>query len=352
MAGRCTTPEDCVRDCSGLSGLYGRDLFSFWARNDCPGAYSAYLNSGKNGTLGYNPARLDPLQRDIVNLFAVYSVTNTITDQTDDPQYNSFQEKLLDLCLDPRLPGVCDKYLGYTCPGSREEVMTSRIWSNFCGCYVPPDPSYVEANIMQSEEWEQARCYPTEEQLPAEEGKMSRSCDPLCHRASTVQKSCANTGSFLTCNQNICAIDEVSVNLARAEIGGGVTFANICPGCNAGNGCICIISGVDVTDTLSSIGVGTQFKQLCGPKSVCLQLDSEGTILSSDCDKINPGGPPVPFFRSWPSLAFLFFVAFVVVVIMIVFFATLGSNKPKTTGPSSSWNPNSSESSATHSWQY
>ena len=279
--------------CSGTGGLVGPALFQYWATHDCPSAYAALLNSspvpigevvslncsgtggagncaGSTTCLGstfqngatvtvnvpcttlttkalmqeYNPRMLPLVQNYLSDLFIAYNKTNAITNNRTDPQYNPFQEELLQTCLDPRLPGACQPYLSGYCSAYSSLGELNPTTVDFCGCFVP-NP------------------YP----------EIPNGCAPGCNRPQTVRKSDPATGQLEKCSPDVCVIDNVTISLTNSEVSGGVNFVNFCPGCGGGTegGCFCLIAGVDVTETFSSIGLGTSFSQYCGPGSVCLQ---------------------------------------------------------------------------------
>lgn len=286
----------------------GASLLDYWCNNDCIATYSSLLNTAPDGSLGYNSSNLGRVQNDVSTLFSSYLQTYDITSSVTDPRYNPFQEVLLGMCRDPRLPGACDQFLSTQfCIGlSREEMGSDTTLAAFCGCYAPADTLY----------------------LPYTEDK---ACDPLCHRAQTVQLADPGTGEIERCSNSICVIDDVTINIANSTVG-GVNFTQICGGCGTTGAsgatgppatCECIISGVNLTETLSSIGVGNQFNQLCGPDSVCLQLGSDGSATPVPCSSIDPN-PSVPNFPTYiPTI----FIVIAVVVILIVLFGMLATYK-------------------------
>lgn len=317
-------PTDYVciaNNCSGYNGLSGAKLFNYWEINNCPVAYAQVINTGANGTLQYNPANQLAVQDDVTHLFDTYLSTNQITDNVTSSSYNSFQNTLLDLCIDPTLPGVCNNFLtGFCANRTRSSVQDSPILIDFCGCYVPPDPEYLKYTLG------------TPPCLIGATGCMGctggetgcagqPSCDPLCHRALTSQKAYQPTGDFITCSQNICVIDNVTINATGAQIAGGINFNTVCFGCGGaegGPGCLCVVSGVNVSGTFASVGLGTNYNQFCGGNSVCLVTDSEGNVVSSGgCTGINPLNIPISTATQLPNLGIIFIM---ILIVLLVFF--------------------------------
>ena len=291
-----------IRNCSGAVGP-GSALFNYWQTHDCPAAYAQALNTNTNtGVLAYSPAGQLAVQDNVVNLFNTYFETNTLTDDVTSPQFNNFQNTLLDLCINPTLPGVCTKFLTGYCGGfTRTNAVHSPTLTNFCGCYVTPDPIYLALTHN-----------------PA--------CDPLCHRALTSHTAVQTTGVIESCDQNICAIDQVSVTVQGSNVPGGVNFTTVCPGCGSGAGaagCLCLVSGVNVTQAFSDIGIGVNVSQFCGPHSVCVMQDNSGKVISTGpCTGVNPANLPVGPFSVAPNIGIVVIVIFIVILVILVILAT------------------------------
>jgi hypothetical protein len=300
----CIPPEDRpigdVNTCSGI-GIQGSQIANYWCNNDCPGAYSLYINSNTSNVVGFNQANFMSLQSLIsTSLFPTFLNTNQFTNNQNSPQYSGFQSTLIDMCLDPRLSGtfntgsdttfsgnVCDTALINYCANDvpliqnetvREQVEVSPVLTSLCGCYVPPDPTSI-----------------------------SPQCDPLCVKATSIKQG------GLLCNNDVCAISDVSINLTKTTLGtSGITFSNLCPQC-AGQGCICIISGVNTTNTLKSIGVNSQFNQLCGPQSKCFNNGVEVPCLSSP-----PTVSSLPSWIYWFIVILIFLLIIIIIMMMVL----------------------------------
>lgn len=310
-----------INNCSGAIGS-GTTLFNYWATHDCVAAYSAAINTGPTGALQYNPQAQLMVQNKIVQLFNTYFETNTITDNVTSPSFNNFQNTLLNLCINPSLPGICTQFLTGYCDGfSRAQATNSPILTDFCGCYVPPNENIIKFALG------------TEQCLLGTTGCMGctagmsgctgqPSCDSLCHRALTSQKTVQSTGSFITCPQTICAIDQVTISAQSSSIVGGVNFNTVCSGCNAKNsfGCLCVVQGVNISGTLGQIGVGSEnFNKLCGTNSVCLVEDNQGNIISEGGCSV--GTIPVPPINIFPNWGIIFIMAVLVLIILFIMIA-------------------------------
>ena len=107
---------------------------------------------------------------------------------------------------------------------------------NFCGCYVPPDPVYLQYTLgsPQCALGTPGCIIGCTAGVSGCTGQPA--CDPLCHRALTSQKANSSSGDFIKCPQNICVIDNVVINASNNVIPGGINFNNVCSGCGGGDG--------------------------------------------------------------------------------------------------------------------
>lgn len=312
-----------VRQCSGGAGS-GQSLFNYWATHNCPNAYSQFINTDTRGAFVYNPAAQNSAQNYVVSLFQNYLRTNEITDNITSPQYSPFQNNLLSLCTDPALPGICGRFLQSYCDQfTRDQIINSPVLTSFCGCYTNPDPEFIQfATGTTGCETGDPSCVvgcdpadPNCNPLPA--------CDPICRLASTSKRAVDETGVILDCPQHICAIDNIQLNVANSVVPGGVTFNNICLGCDGGPnnpGCLCIIGSPNISGTLADIGIGVNVNQICGANSTCIVQDSQGnTIDSGPCsfDAEALASTTVSTFPSWSILAIILLTIFIIFIIII-----------------------------------
>lgn len=317
-----------VKNCSGCIGA-GSALQTYWQQHDCPAAYAQLMNTDFNGELNYNPVGAETVQVEVFNLFQTYLTTNTITDDVTSSQYSNFQETLLSLCLNPTVPGACELFLTAYCQGgiagytgfSREQAISSPTLTNFCGCYVPADPKYLQFTLGSSGCNFGTGC--TAGCTAGNSGCTGQfACDPLCHRAQTSHRANLQYGTIITCPQTICVIDNVTINIANSRVPGGINFNSICSGCggaSGGDGCLCVVSGVNISETASSIGIGLNFNEFCGGSSVCLVEDSAGNVISTGgCTGIDPANMGIPASAYLPNLGIIFILLIVVIIIFFL----------------------------------
>jgi hypothetical protein len=256
---------------------------------NCPLVFSQTINQSPSGQFIYNPAGLLKAQTFTSIVFDQFLSKHAFTDDINNPSFDPFQFQIVNLCTDATLPGICEPALNSLCDDySRSQVESSNILTSLCGCHVPPDQTITQYTLGTTPCLSgSSNCQSC---IPGQVGCVSLpACDPLCRRSFVSQKADPSTGRFIGCPSTICAIDDVSV------IGSNVTFNQTCSGCGGG-GCICIISGINVTEVASSIGLGLNFNQYCGGDSVCI---TNG--IGGPCPVINPADLPVPTFSSLPS---------------------------------------------------
>lgn len=232
-------------NCRGDNG----NLMRIWTSSDaCWGLYYTTLYN-KNGRPVYNEDGFKIVSSDVTTLIDNYINMGYSLTEPGLTGYNIFQDVLLRICN--RFPGTCEAKLIDYCSKQTTDISTNSGLINFCGCYT--DQQEYDGNV-------------------------SKQCQPLCNRVSNV-KLPNGSGGVLTCNDNICVIDQVSIEASRTETGrsstGNVSFTQVCR-CPEGQ-CKCIIGSVN----LYGITGETEFKQVCGEDSLCYTITD------------NPNDPPV-----------------------------------------------------------
>ena len=274
--------------CAGY-GISGIDLYNYWETHDCPSTFSTYLNTSQNGTLTNMPVNLDALQYKLQNLFTVYFSENELEENPS----NSFQRKILNMCLDPRLPQACIYFAPYCKDIPRGQLV------DYCGCFnAQPGPSSGDGNEGSG------NVYPA-------------ACDPLCHRVNTIQIG-------PPCPSNVCVIDDVSIQVANSSVRKGVNLTNLCPYCGDGNLCICIVSGVSVSENLLDVGIGTQINQYCGENSICYENGRE-----VDCNIAANKKQRFPISINW----YLLIIALLVIIIVFLAILIIRDNRKSSLAP-------------------
>lgn len=184
------------------------------------------------------------------------------------PGYNPFQDFLYaDVCCP--FPLLCKSLLTNTCGQYSSQQMTDNpSIANWCGCYLP-DGEY--------EKW--TKTYQT-----------SKQCTPLCNRTTAVPLVDLNNQP-MRCNQDICIIDDTSIQLANTTVNGSVNVTQMCGNCHSGinqsspSSCQCLI---DSNSTIISGGQvnNVNVKEQCTTSS-CTGVDpNTGQTMTLPCDQV------------------------------------------------------------------
>jgi hypothetical protein len=132
--------------------------------------------------------------------------------ETDGNAHDDFVEKIVAICREN--PGACDDILKQKCNGvSREELSFNANLANLCGCFMPA----IEYASFSSFD-------------------IKKECDPVCALGGSVHlwdTTTSNPAAFIKCNQSICVIDDVTINLLAGTAAGDINFAQACGSCVA-----------------------------------------------------------------------------------------------------------------------
>lgn len=144
--------------------------------------------------------------------------------------YNPFQDYLYDKICCP-YNGACSSALESTCSQySSNRLSLNPTLAQWCGCHLSPD-EYEAYSIKYN---------------------ISPQCTPMCNRAGTIPITGIN-GDPINCEQNICMIDNFTLNIVNSQVGGGIEFNQVCGSC-AGGDCSCIVENTTFDVENSTIG--------------------------------------------------------------------------------------------------
>ena len=294
--------------CGGCVEGIDEDFFEKWQSSEgglsCPEILSRTIYSGKD--MSFSPEGFKEVTMLMNNLLTKYFNEFELAQPGEDG-YNEFQDVLHDACTDPAtIGGACNNYLcNKLCPQfSYTELGEKSKRADFCGCHVlpPGSPSDIFGDNI--------------------------SCYPLCHRIETVQLFDSTTGEPQLCPGTLCVIDDITINVAESDIGGDIDFTNICPSCPVIDNpspdderCKCIISGINITETMDSAGIGVNFDQSCGEGSTCYQEDKDGNMVAVNCDDFVPTTGPSDPGTNLPYIL-LGIVIFVIIIAILVMLAS------------------------------
>jgi hypothetical protein len=280
--------------CRGSNSTYiGTNWFNFWARDAgtfCQSVFQniLYSGTGSTGIRGYNPAMLERVQNSLNNAFAQYQLSNNLGD-VNTPNFNAFQQVLLTTC--ENIPGACESFQNGFCTNcTRAQVASTALLTRLCGCRAPLLPP--QFNIID----------------PA--------CDPLCNRADAIHNINTVTGVEDICSADVCVIDDINITATQnSNIGGGITFSQLCGGCK--QSCTCVIASVDVNNILVTAGLtnSVQFSTSCANATCYVSDPTTGAETPVSC--------PTSTTFSEPSLPVSVNYSTIILVLIIVLIIVL-----------------------------
>lgn len=252
-----------------------RNIYSFGTKGNCP-PQDLTLNLNSNN--GCNVPPLYPIDSNGY-FWAQQVVTAAMEKYTTqgfkigaipgNPGYNPFQDTLYNNVCCP-IPGLCQDGLTEICGQyNTAQVSVDPMIAQWCGCH-----------LTQS----QYQDYSVKFNIPPE-------CTPMCNRVGTIPIVGINALP-VKCEQQICLIDGVTVNLVNAQIQGGLNFNQICGNCPSGAQCSCLISNNDLEIYNAMIsGNVTPVESNCG-SLMCTQTNPGPTgpeMINVPCGTgINP----------------------------------------------------------------
>lgn len=274
-----------------MEECFTNDNVQYWNENNCLNQFSQFINQTGN-EFKYNYENNMILQGVILSYMNSYVSQNgrySLTSSNKDP----FQSEILNMCNSVELPGVCEPFLSQYCENfTRNEVGSDITLTNFCGCYTEPNP-YIEKYSIKP------------------------SCDNLCNRSLSSRKLLSlQDGTLDLCENNVCVIDDINLNFSDSVVDSGINFTSLCSSCIGGN-CTCVISGVNLSNLLGSIGIVENISQYCGTGSICIVKDASGNIISEDiCKEFKQ---EMSFFQTL-NLNYIFIFMFLFVAFCFIFY--------------------------------
>jgi len=166
--------------------------------------------------------------------------------------FNEFQNFLYDRICCP-YPSLCQSGLKNACSGyTLQRISNNAEITNWCGCHLPVGEYASYADRFN---------------IPTQ-------CSSSCNRSNVIPLTDGLTKPIL-CEQNICIIDNITVNLINTQVGGNISIDQFCGNCGGGN-CSCIISDSTIDILSSSIGGNVNaVTQSCG-STTCTRANSSG----------------------------------------------------------------------------
>ncbi len=170
-----------------------------------------------------------------------------------------FNAMLWDICSNN--PGVCQPALNLYCNSATTDLLIRRPGLQpWCSCYLS-DATYSKyTNLYQ----------------------INKECSPICNVKGVLPLPDDSGTSVKTCQQSICIIDDVAINIAESKVGvdgGSISFAQMCGSCGGGT-CSCVFSNTTLTIIESDIDyIGVE--QQCSGNSKCYSevVQPDGSII-------------------------------------------------------------------------
>lgn len=196
-----------------------------------------------------------------------------ITSALTSPNHDPFIDTIVQVCRDN--VGACDDVLKTKCQGvTREQLQNNVNLANLCGCFLE-DVEYAKYSSF---------------------GVELAKCDPVCVIASAVPKWDSTTNNPALpdkCEQSLCIIDDVTVNVLGGSNTGDINFSQACGDCSDSAGsCRCFITDTLVQALNSNTG-DISINQQCGGGAICFKEPQVlgGPVIAVDCDTGVPIDP-------------------------------------------------------------
>ena len=268
-------------------------------------------------------------------------------DQPTDVHAQAYLGNILAQCA--KYPAACDAQMKQLCSAmTRNDVLNAydglinnqNNWNIVaaCGCHLPDD-QYTEYGKFGIDE------------------KYYDSCDPLCKLNPAIPKAtCDGEGKNCQpwpCEQTICIIDNVTVDVMNSDIKGGINFNITCGGCDKkAGGCLCVFSDITVFSEASRVG-SIDFNMHCGGQCAVADPNRPGAYTKVNCISGKPsngGNGPVNVDKIWKwivdhkkeVLIGSAVILVIIVLVMVIYMATrtksavdmtrVGYGQPQTIG--------------------
>lgn len=180
--------------------------------------------------------------------------------------YHPFQDFLYnDLCS--RFPGLCQNGLAQSCANyTTERLSLNPEAAAWCGCNLP---------TVEYEDY-------------ANRFNIPPACTPICNRSGVLPIADGELNP-IQCTQNICLIDDISINIISSQVNGQVDISQLCGNCGPNSQCSCFINNDTISVNNSLIQGNVSINESCGSFK-CTQ-NNPGipgpSLISTGCDSIN-----------------------------------------------------------------
>ena len=233
--------------------------------------------------------------------------------------YNSFQNLIYGMMYN--YPGIGQDILNNLCTLQTTNRLTlDASLLPWCGCYMP------------NEQYAQFQ----------DEFQINKECSPTCNVNVTIKPVSPDDTTTITCQQNVCLMDNNTINLINSSVSNNINFTQVCGSCQS-SGCQCIISDTTI-DAIQSSLQNVNLQEQCGTIS-CYQdavdpLTGQSVSVQIPCDTTNIGEAvkaalaarrrqrDVNILERGIKILILIVIA-IVVVLLVLLFAGMFSKKKK-----------------------
>ena len=192
------------------------------------------------------------------------------------PGFSQWQNEIFPIC--DQVPGVCSALLTSAASGvTADRLFDNPTSASLFGCYLSPEiyQTYID------------------------DYQISKPCTPYCNRSGVIPAVGPDGVTPIYCTNNICLIDDVTINLINSSVSGNLAFDQVCGGCGSSSpgvtsSCSCIIQGDSITAVNSQINGNISLNQSCtGSVIQCVTTDTNGNKIQTPCP--STGTPTSPY---------------------------------------------------------
>lgn len=211
--------------------------------------------------IGCTPFRLETYPTSAAGLAAAQNIVQQaitqynkqgfrLGSQPGSTTYTPFQDAMKDLCC--KYPTLCEQSIKQNCiTANVARLSLNPTEQEWCGCYLPDEAYTTYINTYN----------------------INKECTPMCNGANNIPLTDPD-GNPTLCQQNVCLIDDVTINIIKSNVQGTVNIAQFCGGCQSQqdnpevSSCVCILDNATLDIINTEIGGDVNIAQQCG-NTVC-----------------------------------------------------------------------------------
>jgi len=180
---------------------------------------------------------VDILNSMVDKIIKYYDITASI----DSDKYTPLSSLIYNnLCC--RFPELCQEILPKICETkTTEDISLNPNVARLCGCF------------LSSSEY----------QHYFETYGISIECSPMCNNNYIIPLTDVDKNPIV-CNETVCIIDNVSVNILNSQVNGSVNISQFCGNCGNGSSCTCIVDGDTLQISDSTVNGNINLNEVCG----------------------------------------------------------------------------------------